>query len=162
MLDFVVVEPHLPPAYTIEEQCIRGAAKDMKLDYFILKAIREQESGQNGKTSLNSNGTYDHGEFQINTVTIQDFKEFGITLSDVTNNTCLNIYTGALHLWRKIKETGDVWRGVAWYHSKRNVFGTPYAKKVYSRYTRLLRKFEKDLVVDESRGSRDSLKTAGR
>lgn len=162
MLDFLVVEPYLPPAHTVEEQCIRAAAEDMKLDYFILKAIREQESGVSGRTNLNNNGTYDHGEFQINTVTIQDFKEFGITLEDVTNDTCLNVYTGALHLWRKIKETGDVWRGVAWYHNKRNVFGTPYAKKVFKRYKRLLSKFEKDVALDDFETQRDNFKTAGR
>lgn len=142
MLDYVDVEPYLEPAYTLEEKCIRSASQDYQIDYFLLHAIREQEAGTNGRTMLNKNGTRDHGEFQINTVVVEDFKDYGITIADVTYDTCLNVYAAATHLFRKMKETGDIWRGVAWYHSKRAVHGTPYARKVFDRYTRMLREFE--------------------
>lgn len=146
MLDYVDIEPYLEPAYTIEEKCIRSASHDYNIDYFLLHAIREQEAGVNGKKNLNRDGTRDHGEFQINTVVVEDFKEFGISISDVTYDTCLNVYTAASHLFRKMKETGDIWRGVAWYHNKRSVYGTPYARKVYTRYSRMVKNFEGKLA----------------
>lgn len=163
MLDFVVIEPHLPPAHTIEERCIRSASLDMNLDYFVLKAIRGQENGASGKTSAsNKNGSYDIAEFQINNRTVADFAEFGITVEKLLTNTCLNVYTAALHLWRKIAETGDLWRGVAWYHSKNSTYGTPYANSVYRRYIKLVDRFSRQVDASAATSRNEVVKTAGR
>lgn len=151
MLDYVAIEPFLEPAYTIEERCIRAASVDFKIDYFLIKSIRQKESGTLGQQVRNTNGTHDLGPMQINTDTIADFESFGITAHEVMNDTCLNIYVGTLHLWRKIRETGDLWRGVAWYHSKTKRYGTPYARDVMRIYRGMLdmfnRKIEKRVVA---------------
>lgn len=149
MLDFVVVEPLLEPPTTVEERCIRSAAHDFKIDYFLLRAIREHEAGTPGMKKINNDGSHDLGEMQINTGTVADFASFGITEQDLRRDTCLNIYTGALHLWRKIAETGDVWKGVAWYHNKYRSIGFPYAQKVFRRYMRLLNDFYKQHATYE-------------
>ena len=160
MLDFAVVEPLLEPPVTVEERCMRSAAHDFKLDYFLLRAIREQEAGDPGMKKRNRNGSHDLGEMQINTVTVADFASFGITEKDLRRDTCLNIYAGALHLWRKIAETGDVWKGVAWYHNKRKALGFPYAKQVYRRYVRLLDAFNAKWVVADKDNPAERVRVA--
>ena len=162
MLDMNVIEPYLEPAYTVEERCMRSAAHDFRLDYFVIKAIREAENGKSGQYSNNSNDTRDHGEMQVNDIVISDFAEYGITGEDLLRDTCLNIYTGVAHLWRKIAETGQLWKGVAWYHSKTERLGTPYARRVYRRYSRMVSEFSDRVSRMSAERSVPSNKTASR
>lgn len=148
MIEFMAIEPMLPVAHSQEERCLRDAAVTYDLDYFILKSIRSVENGRVGAVSHNTDGSIDHGPMQINTVVLQDYAHLGITAEDLTNDACLNIDIGARHLRAKIEETGDTWKGVAWYHSKTERHGTPYARRVYERYIAMIERFRDRLRAD--------------
>lgn len=153
MLDFALIEPYLPPAATLEERCLRAAADRHEVDYFILKSIRKQEAGTVGARQRNrSNGTYDHGPWQINTVVISDYAHLGITAEMVMKDVCLNVDIAARHLRAKIDETGDTWKGVAWYHSKTKSFGIPYARKVFNYYIGMVREFRAQFALNTQSG----------
>ncbi|CAM4473303.1 MAG: hypothetical protein LEGION0403_FIIPPAGN_02398 [Legionella sp.] len=93
----------------------------------ILLAIAEKEGGKPGEWSKNSNGTYDVGSMQLNTVYLNDLARFGIKPSDVAHRGC---YSYDLAAWRVrghlIHDSQDLWTRAANYHSK-----TPKYNRIY-------------------------------
>lgn len=93
----------------------------------ILLAIAEKEGGKPGQWSKNSNGTYDVGSMQLNTVYLKDLARFGIKPSDVAHPGC---YSYDLAAWRVrghlVHDSQDIWTRAANYHSK-----TPKYNRIY-------------------------------
>jgi hypothetical protein len=125
--------PNMPDAYPLdtatEQKCIHFNATHFDLPKLPLKAIRKVENGGVCTVSVNSNGTYDLGPMQINTIHMPDILNHypSITLEDVACKPCLNITIGSWILKSRINEAdGDVWLGVGNYHSK-----TPKVRKRY-------------------------------
>lgn len=93
----------------------------------ILLAIAEKEAGRPGQWVKNSNGTYDVGSMQLNTVYLKDLERFGIKPSDVAHPGC---YAYDLAAWRVrghlVHDNQDIWTRAANYHSK-----TPKYNHIY-------------------------------
>jgi hypothetical protein len=125
--------PDMPDAYPletyIEQKCISFNSDYFKVPELTLKAIRKVENGQVCTVSTNTNGTYDLGPMQINTIHLPDIQKHypSIDFKDVACKPCLNITIGTWLLSQRIKEAdGNVWLGVGNYHSK-----TPLIRKRY-------------------------------
>lgn len=107
--------------------CITLAAHQYRLDPLVLLAIKYVESSDWLQVAprQNSNGTWDLGLMQINTVWESVLSENGISRSDL-EEPCKNIAVGAWILAKKIDRHG-LWGGVGRYHS-----GTPRLSQRYS------------------------------
>ena len=100
--------------------CIGMAANAYGLPPKLLHSLYLAERGEVGKAVYNkSNGTYDHGPFQINTIWLGKLGPYGITANDLMNSPRINATTAAWLLRSQIiLAKGDVWRGVGNYRSK--------------------------------------------
>jgi len=138
MFDLPVIYDDYPHQEQVINQCIMEVAEAYKIDPLLLRAIREHERGDVGKRNPNTDGSYDYGPFQINNIHGPDLENFGITMHQVMYDPCLNTAVAGWHLRNKINENdGDIWKGVAWYHSKTPHLGAIYQEHVMNKYRTL-------------------------
>lgn len=97
--------------------CITVAAHQYHLDPLVLLAVKYVESSNKLDIAprQNSNGTWDFGLMQINTVWETVLSKNGINRADL-EDPCKNIAVGAWILAEKIDRYG-LWEGVGRYHS---------------------------------------------
>lgn len=121
------------------ESCIVAAANYRHLDPALLKAIAIQESGLNLKAVNrgNSNGSVDHGPFQINSAWLPRLKKQGITV-DQLYDPCISAYVAAWILADAINRHGATWRAVGAYNSPTESNRKKYATLIQKHYRRLL------------------------
>ena len=109
------------------------------------------EDGRVGAFSPNSDGSYDIGPMQVNTIHLVDMsKVFGTSPSQLAQllayDGCFNVSVGAWLLRTKTNEAaGDFWYGIGRYHSK-----TP------SKSTRYIRRGRKNMqgIVGQADGAK--------
>ena len=117
------------PSYYLQEriECSIQAANHYHIPALVLLAVADQEGGKPGQMVRNSNGTYDYGVMQINTVSLADLRRFGINENHVLAKGCYPYYLAAWRLAGHIQnDHGDIWQRAANYHSR-----TPYFNRVY-------------------------------
>lgn len=127
------------PAANLEARnaCIEQAATHYNVHPDLVRAIIRTEGGTTGKVSWNSNGSYDMGLMQINSIHLRRLREFGISRDHVINNECVNIYVGSWLLNRAMSQDADFWRGVGRYHSATPKHNERYRAKVFEHLVRL-------------------------
>jgi soluble lytic murein transglycosylase-like protein len=108
--------------------CIVTAAHRYQLPPEALLAVLLREAGQLGMKKKNSNASFDLGPMQVNTVWLDPTSPLRdyLTTDVLANNLCSNIHTGAWILAKHKEQTKDMWRAIAYYHSKNPVLGTRY------------------------------------
>jgi len=127
-------------------QCFREAGAKFSVDWRLLQAIAEVESGLNPHAiGLNKrNGkvlSEDVGMMQINSSWFPVLNPMGITREILLNNPCQNIHVGAWILAKNIAQNGVNWTSVGAYNAgfkdANEPFRMKYARKVYDRYIEL-------------------------
>jgi len=102
-----------------------------------LYAILDVEGGRVGEAWLNTNGSYDMGPMQINSLWLRALARQGVSENDLINDGCRNVHAGAWILAREM-QTRKGMAGVGAYHSK-----TPRHQKRYrAAIVRSLRKIK--------------------
>lgn len=133
--------------YSVKEadRCIVTASRKYGIYPLVIMSIMKVEGGKIGTLSKNSNGTFDLGPMQINTVNLPELKdEFpGLTWKHVAYDLCTNIYVGTYFLSQKVKEADDYWEGVGNYHSKTPSLRKRYLSKVVPAYKNLVEYYKK-------------------
>lgn len=119
------------------DACIAQAAAHYNVHPDLVRAIIRTEGGTTGKVSWNSNGSYDMGLMQINSIHLRRLREFGISREHVINNECVNIYVGSWLLNQAMAQDADFWRGVGRYHSATPKHNERYRTKVFEHLVRL-------------------------
>ena len=110
----------LPKAAYAQSYCFNRAAYKYGLPVSLIKAVADTESGFNpSAVDYDSNGTYDYGVMQINTIWYKELKPYWNNLAD----PCYNVMVGSWILYRCVKKYGGVKKGLACYNS-----GKPYVK----------------------------------
>ncbi len=126
--------------------CFREAGAKFSVDWRLLQAIAEVESGLNPRAiGLNRrNGkvlSEDVGMMQINSSWFPVLNSMGITREILLNNPCQNIHVGAWILAKNIAQNGVNWTSVGAYNAgfkeANELFRMKYARKVYDRYLEL-------------------------
>ncbi|WP_439958405.1 lytic transglycosylase domain-containing protein [Rahnella sikkimica] len=126
--------------------CFREAGVKFGVDWRLLQAIAEVESGLNPQAiGLNKrNGrvlSEDVGMMQINSSWFPVLKPMGITREMLLKNPCQNIHVGAWILAKNIAQNGVNWTSVGAYNAgfkeANEPFRMKYARKVYDRYLEL-------------------------
>ncbi|HBK2986955.1 TPA: conjugal transfer protein [Escherichia coli] len=119
----------MPPAQVERVVCSITAAIKYQVPANIMLAVAEKEGGSTGleNKNRNSNGTYDVGRMQFNTLYLKDLEKYGITAEDVAQPGCYSYDLAAWRIRGHIKnDKGDIWTKAANYHSK-----TPQFNEVY-------------------------------
>lgn len=108
------------------------------LNPLLLMAIGSVESSlREGIASRNTNGSYDLGIMQINTIHLPYFKKMGYSRHDLQHNSCKNIIAAGYLLKSSIKRYGYNVNGIGGYHSNTPHLRIKYGRKVLKEYNRL-------------------------
>jgi hypothetical protein len=101
-------------------------------------AVAEQEGGKPGQKTRNSNGTYDYGAMQINTVSLADLRTYGINENHVLAEGCYPYFLAAWRIAGHItNDPGDLWQRAANYHSRTPYYNQIYREKLLKRATKI-------------------------
>ena len=116
-------------------QCVIEAAKRQNVPANVLLAIASVEGGKNGQAVKNTNGTFDLGHFQLNTMHFGEggmFTRVGIKAKDAAWRGCYNAELAAWMVRRHLDAPGnqDYWTRVANYHSATPKFNGIYRAKL--------------------------------
>ncbi|MDD2356965.1 MAG: lytic transglycosylase domain-containing protein [Thiovulaceae bacterium] len=119
-----------------DDQNYKDAGEFYEINYLLLKAIAQTESGQNPNAvnCANSNGTCDYGIMQVNSVHLSTLKKNGIPIDKLLDEK-VNIYMGAWVLKGCIGKYGFTSKTLNCYNGKIN--GNNYYSKVLKNYDML-------------------------
>lgn len=120
-------------------ECINQAAVTYHVPAALIISILGVEGGTIGMAKPNTNGTYDYGPMQINTIWLDKVKAYGYTREQIQYDPCANVMVGAWILGLNIAESPDFWRGVGGYHSYTLPLNRTYQYKVWNYYELLSR-----------------------
>lgn len=115
--------------------CIMMAAQSHDVPPALLAGIYRAEGGKIGQEVSNTNGSYDLGPMQINTIWLPELsKQWGIseekTHKVVRDDACVNIDVAAWILRKHLNETHDLAKALEHYHSRTPRFGKKYKERV--------------------------------
>ena len=124
-------------------QCFVQEADRHSIDPYVLMAVMKTEGGRAGELALNRNGTIDLGPMSINSVWLPTLaKRYKVSEDEIkqrlASDGCTNVAAAAWILGRKIAESGNVWEGVANYHSVNPAKQSRYLMRVHASLSRIL------------------------
>lgn len=133
-MPFATVPPPTPIVHetrATRDVCIAGAARHYGTREDLIRALIRTEGGTTGEIRRNSDGSYDMGLMQINSIHLGDLGKYGIGPKDLIYNECLNIYIGTWYVQSRILRRGDVWKGIGDYRSRTPSINADYQWRVY-------------------------------
>lgn len=115
--------------------CLLLASQTYKVPPAVMIGIMHAEGGRIGQQVRNTNGSYDLGPMQVNTLWLPQLSRlWGVDVATahswVRDNGCVNVYVAAWILRQKIDDTYGLYSGIAHYHSATPWRGQRYADKV--------------------------------
>ena len=128
---------------TTIRDCILAAAKVYREPPAVLLILLNVEGGTLGAVSENSNATVDIGPMQVNQIWIPAVAAHWhasrqATFLALRDNFCANVEAGAWILRQGLDEAnGDLWGGVAFYHSHTPEYQRRYLLAVLKQALRL-------------------------
>ena len=110
--------------------CFDEAAAYHRVNPWVLRGIAHIESNfQANAQNKNTNGSWDYGMMQSNSIHLPRLAKYGISKADLFDR-CKSIHVAAWLLREKIDKHGNTWVAVGAYHSETPRFRDPYARKV--------------------------------
>jgi hypothetical protein len=125
------------------QSCILAAANLYREPPALLLILLNVEGGTLGAVSQNTNGTVDIGPMQVNQIWVPMVAAHWHAPKDATydalrDNFCANVEAGSWILRQGLDEAhGDLWGGVAFYHSHNPVYQQQYMLSVLKQALRL-------------------------
>ncbi|MCK5383943.1 MAG: lytic transglycosylase domain-containing protein [Alphaproteobacteria bacterium] len=121
--------------------CIMMAAQAHDVPPALLAGIYRAEGGKSGQEVANTNGSYDLGPMQINTIWLPELaRQWGISEEKakqvVRDDTCANVDVAAWILRQHLNETHDLAKALEHYHSRTPEYGKKYKKRVINEMKR--------------------------
>lgn len=152
-MDFVQSYPSLPAYGKVDSQtnqCIINAANKYNVPELLVHSIILVENGNKGQCVVNRDSktkqvkSYDCGLAQINTVHLEELSKYGITISHIAHDNCLNVATSAYILRKYYNEKQDWTKTIIAYNigpanwtPQRLSVGVGYANKVINYWKQL-------------------------
>lgn len=131
---------------TCRADCWQLAGERYGIEPELLQAIAIVESNGNPKAiNKNRDGSTDVGLMQINSIHFDALRKFRISQTDLLNDPCQSVMSGAWILAGQIQRFGYTWDAVGAYNAgaantpKRRALRQQYIKKVAPQYARLKR-----------------------
>lgn len=128
---------------TVIATCLMIAAQTYNVPPAVMLGIMHVEGGRAGQAvGPNTNGTYDLGPMQINTMWVPKLAQhwrvnYNTAFSMIKNDPCINVNVAAWILRQRLNESGNLTLAIAHYHSKTPKFGYVYARKVIGAMRRM-------------------------
>lgn len=116
-------------------ECVNQAAVTYHVPATLIISVLGTEGGKVGSATPNTNGTYDYGPMQINSIWLEPLKPYGITKQQLQYDPCINVAVGAWILSTRIASSKELWHGVATYHS----YGLPENVRYQTKVSRVYR-----------------------
>lgn len=121
--------------------CLMMAAQNYAIPPQVLVGILYVEGGKVGQQVRNSNGTYDLGPMQINTLWTKVLAdEWGVPRSyahrAIRDDACTNINVAAWIFRKNWNEAKTLPKAIEWYHSRTPSRGRQYRYKVIAAMKR--------------------------
>ena len=115
--------------------CLYLASQTYQVPPEVMIGIMTVEGGRVGQAVANTNGSYDLGPMQINTIWIPELAKYwkvseGTAAKWVRDDPCTNLNVSAWILRQHINETGSLSTAIAYYHSRTPHRGKSYKQKV--------------------------------
>jgi hypothetical protein len=115
--------------------CLLLSAQVHNVPAAVLIGIMRVEGGHIGQEVLNTNGSYDLGPMQVNTLWMPELaRGWGVdqktAYTMVRDDGCINVDVAAWILRRNLDQTGYLVGAIKNYHSATPALGIPYAQKV--------------------------------
>lgn len=115
--------------------CLMLASQTYSVPPAVLVGIYKVEGGKVGQEVKNTNGSYDLGPMQINTIWMPELAEkWGVSNDTakrwVRDDACTNVSVAAWILKGHLEETGSLSQAIANYHSRTPIHGGTYKEKV--------------------------------
>jgi hypothetical protein len=142
------------------EGCLKAAAELHHVPAGVLVLLISVEGGRLGAVSQNANDTVDIGPMQVNDTWLSKIAEhWGASREEayraLRDSFCANVEGGAWILRQALDEArGDLWEGVALYHSHSPVHKLEYMRLVCEQAMRLKREATRDVASADSGGGR--------
>ena len=117
--------------------CIMLASQTYDVPPALMVGIYKAEGGKIGQEVQNSNGSYDLGPMQINTIWLPELADkWGVSEDKahewVRDDACTNTRVAAWILRKHIDETQSLSQALQHYHSRTPKYGVKYKKRVLS------------------------------
>jgi hypothetical protein len=134
------------------EGCLKAAADLHQVSAGLLVLLISVEGGRLGSVSQNGNGTVDIGPMQVNDTWLPKIAGHWRAPREAAyralrDNFCANVEGGAWILRQALDEAhGNLWEGVALYHSHTPVHKLEYMRLVYEQAMRLKREASRELA----------------
>jgi hypothetical protein len=115
--------------------CLMMAAQTYSIPPAVMVGIYNVEGGKIGQQVYNTNGSYDLGPMQINTIWLPKLADhWGVSQKTaqkwVRDDACTNMGVSAWILRQHLNETGSMSKAIAQYHSRTPHLGQKYKSKV--------------------------------
>lgn len=115
--------------------CLLLAAQTYNIPPAVMIGIHQVEGGRVGQAVGNTNGTYDLGPMQINTLWVPELAEFwGVSQSTalrwIRDDACTNMGVSAWILRQHLNETNSLSKAISYYHSRTPHLGRAYKTRV--------------------------------
>jgi hypothetical protein len=138
------------------ENCLKAAADLHHVPAGLLVLLINVEAGRLGAVSQNSNGTVDIGPMQVNGTWVPKIARHWRASTDASyqalrDSFCANVEGGASILRQALDEArGNLWEGVALYHSHAPIHKLEYMRLVYAQAMRLKREAIRDAAIADA------------
>ena len=121
--------------------CLLMAAQTYSVPPAVLVGILEVEGGKVGQEVGNTNGSFDLGPMQINTIWMPELANYWGVSEDtakrwVRDDPCTNMSVAAWILKKHLDETQSLPKAIQHYHSRTPKYGVKYKKKVINAIRR--------------------------
>lgn len=143
-----------PPAFIaqmeevrkLDRPCLDRVIQKYQIHPMVLSVIAQTEGGWAGAKIRNSDGTYDLGLMQINTIHLPELARYGITEKMLVNNECINIGVAAWYIRRvtigqNLTDRESFFRSIARYHNKQEPYISVYTKKLEEAFDRIVEQY---------------------
>lgn len=130
----------------LTSECLVSVASRYEIHPDVLFALLMVEGGTVGRNSrANTNGSYDIGPFQLNTIHLPALAAIGVTEEELRNDGCLNAAVAGWHLRRvltpqvmaNVSDSESYLRALALYHSATPQHNETYANKLRGAFAYL-------------------------
>lgn len=128
-------------------RCITQAAQAFGVSELPLWVILDVERGSLGRVSMNSNGTYDIGPMQINSIWLKRLAKYGVTEDGIKNNLCMNIHVATWIFTKELREHGTLVKAIANYHSPTPKYQIRYLGLIQRALDRRIRQLQQEQAL---------------
>jgi len=115
--------------------CMMLASQTHNVPPAVLAGIYQAEGGKVGQQVKNTNGSFDLGPMQINTIWLPELaKKWGVNSDTahqwIRDDACTNVGVAAWILRGHLNETHSLSKALEHYHSRTPKYGKKYKKRV--------------------------------